>query len=133
MKQPQNNPELANWCIVNALRLPSELRVSIVAKIMQHLTDDEIGEVIRLSGRSEQLFCPNCESTDIHENFHTDTYGCNGCGHYWTKSLPIHDVSVSLLERAASLVGNPCTNISSSTDMACDEWQKDYERWRNEH
>lgn len=41
-------------------------------------------------------------------------------------------VSVSLLDRAASLVGNPGTNISGSTDMACDEWQKDYERWRNE-
>jgi hypothetical protein len=65
MKEPQNNPELANWCIVNALRLPSELRVSIAAKIMQHLTDDEIGEVIRLSGRSEQ--CKH-EETDLIRN-----------------------------------------------------------------
>lgn len=48
------------------------------------------------------------------------------------EQLRIGAVSVSLLERAASLVGNPGTNISGSTDMACDEWQKDYERWRNE-
>lgn len=40
------------------------------------------------------------------------------------EQLRIAAVSVSLLERAASLVGN--------TDMACDEWQRDYERWRNE-
>jgi hypothetical protein len=48
------------------------------------------------------------------------------------KLLPIHNVSVSLLERAVTLVGNPATNISGSTDLACNEWQKDYERWRNE-
>lgn len=44
----------------------------------------------------------------------------------------ISDVRVSLLERAAALVGNPATNISASTDFACDEWQKDYESWCNE-
>ena len=48
------------------------------------------------------------------------------------EQLRIAAVSVSLLERAASLVGNPGTNISGSTDIACDEWQKDYERWSNE-
>jgi hypothetical protein len=32
-----------------------------------------------------------------------------------------------LIERAHWLVGNPATNISSSTDIACDNWQKDYE------
>lgn len=48
------------------------------------------------------------------------------------EQLRIGAVSVSLLERAASLVGNPGTNISGSTDIACDEWQKDYERWCNE-
>lgn len=43
-----------------------------------------------------------------------------------------HIVSVSLLERAAGLVGNPGTNISGSTDLACEQWQEDYECWRNE-
>lgn len=36
-----------------------------------------------------------------------------------------------LLERAANLVGNPGTNISFSTDSACDEWQKDYLSYLN--
>lgn len=48
------------------------------------------------------------------------------------EQLRIAAVSVSLLERAASLVGNPGTNISGSTDIACEQWQKDYEHWRNE-
>ena len=48
------------------------------------------------------------------------------------KQLQLAAVSGSLLERAASLVGNPGTNISGSTDFACAEWQKDYKRWRNE-
>lgn len=37
---------------------------------------------------------------------------------------------INLLERAATLVGNPATNISSSTDLACDSWQKDYLEWK---
>lgn len=32
-----------------------------------------------------------------------------------------------MLERASWLVGNPGTNISSSTDIACDNWQKEYQ------
>jgi hypothetical protein len=73
MKQPQNKPEVANWCIVNALRLPSELRVSIVAKIMQHLTDNERIQVVLLSGdagqgeRLERLVCVHPYS-DVHQS-----------------------------------------------------------------
>jgi hypothetical protein len=33
-----------------------------------------------------------------------------------------------LLERASWLVGNPATNISSSTDLACENWQRDYQQ-----
>jgi len=33
---------------------------------------------------------------------------------------------ITLLDRAEMLVGNPGTNISSSTDLACESWQKDY-------
>ena len=40
------------------------------------------------------------------------------------------DVS-NLLERASWLVGNPGTNISGITDIACDKWQKDYEFYRD--
>jgi hypothetical protein len=53
-------------------------------------------------------------------------------GNQAKNNVCLADVSVSLIERAATLVGNPATNISGSTDLACDEWQKDYERWRNE-
>lgn len=35
----------------------------------------------------------------------------------------------SLLKRAAGLVGNPGVNISGSADLACDQWQWDYEEW----
>jgi hypothetical protein len=35
--------------------------------------------------------------------------------------------AAKLLESAAGLVGNPGTNISSSTDIACDNWHKEYE------
>jgi len=52
-KEPKSLAEVANWCIVNALRLPSELKISIAAKIMQHLTDDERKEVVRLSDTVE--------------------------------------------------------------------------------
>jgi len=48
------------------------------------------------------------------------------------KNCRIANVSVSLLEEAATLVGNPGTNISGSCDVACMEWQEKYERWRNE-
>jgi len=37
-----------------------------------------------------------------------------------------------LLLRASTLVGNPCTNISSSTDFACDLWQEDYKKLLNQ-
>lgn len=36
----------------------------------------------------------------------------------------------TLLDRAANLVGNPGTNISSSTDIAAENWQKDYEAFK---
>jgi hypothetical protein len=35
----------------------------------------------------------------------------------------------SLLNMAAGLVGNPCTNISSSCDIACDDWQGEYNEY----
>lgn len=38
---------------------------------------------------------------------------------------------LKLLERAKDLVGNPGTNISASTDIACENWQKDYEEWKS--
>ena len=37
---------------------------------------------------------------------------------------------IKLLERAEKLVGNPATNISSSIDLSCESWQKDYQEWK---
>jgi hypothetical protein len=37
--------------------------------------------------------------------------------------------ALELLSRAGGLVGNSGTNILSSTDLACDSWQKDYEEF----
>jgi hypothetical protein len=58
MKEPSSKSEVANWCIVNALKLPNELIVSITAKLMLHLADEERDQVLRLSSvvvKSEQL------------------------------------------------------------------------------
>ena len=38
---------------------------------------------------------------------------------------------IKLLDRAEMLVGNPATNISSSTDLACKSWQEDYLEWKS--
>ena len=34
--------------------------------------------------------------------------------------------AINLLKKASTLVGNPCTNISGSTDVACMKWQDEY-------
>ena len=36
---------------------------------------------------------------------------------------------IMLLKEAKNLVGHPATNISASTDLACENWQKDYDDW----
>ena len=37
--------------------------------------------------------------------------------------------ALRLLDTASNLVGNPGTNISSSTDFACDSWQEKYKQF----
>lgn len=39
---------------------------------------------------------------------------------------------IQLLDRASWLVGDPATNISSGTDLACESWQRDYQEWKAE-
>lgn len=46
-------------------------------------------------------------------------------------NAPIYKEAISLLEKASMLVGNPGTNISGSTDIACDNWQKEWEKFKN--
>ena len=60
IKGPKTKAEIANWCIVNALRLPGELIVSITAKLMQHLTDEQRSKVLYLS--SAHYYHTNCGS-----------------------------------------------------------------------
>lgn len=35
---------------------------------------------------------------------------------------------LELLKKASNLVGNPCVNLSASTDIACDNWQEEYKQ-----
>ena len=43
--------------------------------------------------------------------------------------LQAYSDASKLLARASGLVGNPGTGISSSTDIAADNWQKDYDKY----
>ena len=43
--------------------------------------------------------------------------------------LPDMAEALRLLDTASNLVGNPGTNISSSTDLACDSWQEKYKKF----
>lgn len=47
VRGPKTPAEAANWCIANALRLNDELKVSIAAKIMQHLSKADRERVLR--------------------------------------------------------------------------------------
>jgi hypothetical protein len=59
--------------------------------------------------------------------FHGKLYGKIAGTFFDTgKTTDDYDKLVELLKEAATLVGNPCTNISSSTDIACDNWQNKY-------
>jgi hypothetical protein len=52
-------------------------------QITTNIAMEQILLLFDVVGRSELLVCPNCNSNDIHKNFYTDDYGCNGCGHLW--------------------------------------------------
>ena len=59
--------------------------------------------------------------------FHGKLYGkIDGIYFDTGKTTEDFDKLVELLKEAANLVGHPCTNISSSTDIACDNWQNKY-------
>lgn len=59
--------------------------------------------------------------------FHGKLYGKIAGTFFDTgKTTDDYDRLVELLKEAATLVGHPCTNISSSTDIACDNWQEKF-------
>ena len=37
-----------------------------------------------------------------------------------------------LLERASNIIGDPGCNISGSSDLACEQWQKDYQLFKSQ-
>ena len=56
--------------------------------------------------------------------FHGKLYGKISDIYFDTgKTTDDYDKLVELLKEAANLVGNPCTGISVSTDLACEKWQ----------
>jgi hypothetical protein len=63
---------------------------------------------------------------EISEEKNPYSNNCNN-RHLWSEGYrsAFKDFK-ELLERANDLIGHPCTNISSSTDIACDEWHKRY-------
>lgn len=38
-------------------------------------------------------------------------------------------IQETFLKKAYGLIGHPCTNISASTDIACQEWRQKYEQF----
>lgn len=59
--------------------------------------------------------------------FHGKLYGKIAGTFFDTgKTTDDYDRLVELLKEAATLVGHPGTNISSSTDIACDNWKNKY-------
>lgn len=70
---------------------------------------------------------------------------CKTGGQAWSLRIPVdlkHDPDVviselanrykealALLEKASGLVGNPATGISSSTDLAADNWQEEHSKF----
>ena len=59
--------------------------------------------------------------------FHGKLYGKIAGTFFDTgKTTDDYNRLVELLKEAANLVGHPCTNISSSTDIACDNWQEKF-------
>lgn len=50
MKEPQTIEEVANWVIVNGLRCPTELQISIVSKLLKNMDNDAIKQALTLAG-----------------------------------------------------------------------------------
>lgn len=84
MKEPQSQSEVARWCIVNALRLPNELIVSIASKLILHLTDEERNQVIQSSFNVNDIDMEGQAEfnkiLDFIEGLQSEDVQCNNCG-----------------------------------------------------
>ncbi|MFN3802170.1 hypothetical protein [Belliella pelovolcani] len=83
MSLPKSIEEIPSWVIVNTLRCPVESQISIVAKLLQHLSREQQSQALSMSGvvgRSESFVCghpPN--QTYLNEG----TWHCQKCGGKW--------------------------------------------------
>jgi hypothetical protein len=79
--EPKSIEEVPSWVIVNALKCPVDAQISIVVKLLQHLSRDQRKKALIMSDvvrRSEQLVCDVCGSNDVIEAPHMGK-NCNRC------------------------------------------------------
>ena len=79
---PKSIEEVPSWVIVNALKCPVDAQISIVAKLLQHLSREQQSKALSMSGvvgRSEQLFCHTCK------NKMPKNEGGNCCSKCWNE------------------------------------------------
>ena len=57
--------------------------VSALKETIEELEQVKNCSIPNVVGRSEQLVCPECKSTDCKTAIHTDYKECNKCYHYW--------------------------------------------------
>jgi hypothetical protein len=79
--EPKSIEEVPSWVIVNALKCPVDAQISIVAKLLQHLSREQQSKALSMSGvvgQSEQLVCDVCGSNDVIEAPHMGK-NCNRC------------------------------------------------------
>jgi len=86
---------------------------------------------------AEELWDKHSEMTDtdimdaeiwLGQNLMTRSMFMKAMKEFASQSFPSEE-ETRLLQRASMLIGNPGTNISASTDIACDNWHKDYDNW----
>lgn len=71
------------------------------------------------------------EGVDLANAFNKTT--ASDIHHFASRKEKSKEEVFKLLERARGLVGNPRTNFSASTDIACENWNKDYDAWKLHH
>lgn len=55
MSELKTIDEVANWVLTNLLRCKKEVQVSVVAKILQGFTSEQIDQALNMSGVSESV------------------------------------------------------------------------------
>jgi len=95
----------------------AEKQAAISNEELMELVDKQIINLASTGGKSHTMTVPP-QVTD------TDMIFCELLNRF--KKV------LDLLKEAADLVGNPLTNISGSTDIACMQWQEKYKQLKKE-